>query len=235
MKQLVLSALGLLAGLVGGVLLVPQPVFAEFALTHVTWDGSACPTGEYTITSTASDVITGEAFQATSEHVRLPVRSVSQDFPDLPPGTYTVTARSVDLEGTTYLSDAQTVTIAGTSRPALAPIHIDSPNARHRPASSPSEGVAHPRVPEPDTGRSGSTRHTGQPDAVRSLPSVGTQVQAEVSLAWALQALDHLTTVGHGGGSVVRDVAVVDEDGDGTVDYVRAAIGGRVLLWRIVR
>jgi len=255
MKQLVTNLIGLLAGLVCGFVLLPEPILARFASTHVTWDGSQCPAGSYTITSTASNLFTGESFQTTSPHVRLPLNSVGQDFSNLPPGMYLVTARSVDLEGTAFVSDEQHVTVAvSTSLPTPLPgsaapgISSGSISGHRRPTSSPPAGTAQARPPSAiPVKQVGGPRSAGQAVEFESrsiargvaaepaspVPSWAAQVQAEVSLAWALETLDQLATAAPGGGSAVRHVDLVDEDGDGAIDYVRAIIRGRVLVWRI--
>jgi len=246
MKQQVLNVAGLLAGLVVGFVLTPQPLLARFAPAHVTWDGSQCEAGRYTITSTASNLSTGESFQTTSIDVRLPLTSVGQDFSELPPGTYLITARLVNSDGAVFQSNTQTITIGVSPKLSASTLPTDG---RHRPDSSPVEGTAQPRSPSSTAGgQSSGGGTTGGPVMSRSASAstggtrtaktrqlVAAQVQMAVSVAWVLETLDQLRTVAHGGASVVRDIAVIDADGDGTTVYVRAVVGGRVMIWRIAQ
>lgn len=260
MKQQVLNAIALLAGLASGVVVLPQPLLARFAPAHITWDGSTCPAGEYTITSTARNVVNGQLFLATSGNVRLPAQFVGQDFPDLPGGTYRVTASSVNLEGSVFQSGEQTLTIAGgppltpTPTPTPTPATptptpsapLTSTGGHRRPLTSPTEGIALPRPPTDPGGGSqgGNTRGSGEPvvSAPSSAAAGGTRppqqlitprLRTAVSMAWVLETLDQLSTVRHFGTTVVQDVELLDEDGDGTIDHVHATIAGRVVIWRI--
>ncbi|HEX5069035.1 MAG TPA: hypothetical protein VFV78_02370 [Vicinamibacterales bacterium] len=243
MKQLTLNAIGLIAGLLAGFVLVPQPLLARFSPAQVTWSGSQCPVGQYTITSTASNVSTGERFQTTSTNVRLPVQGFAQNFSDLPPGIYRVTAQSVDLAGRTFQSDEQSITIAGTPGTPMLPKPAPVPpsdSGHRRPVSSPSTGIANPRVPIPtEADHGGGARSHGEAIAGDPAPispsSLASRIQTEVSLAWLLGTLEQFTAVRHGGASVVREIAIVDEDADGTVDYVRAILGNRPFTWKIAR
>jgi hypothetical protein len=147
----------------------------------------------------------------------------------LSPGTYNISARSVKADGTTFQSSAQQVTIGvSPTVPTPTPTPVES-FARQRPATSPSQGTALPRLP-PSSGDVSGGRSSNALDAPVTL-----QVHAQVSLAWILATLDQLQTVAHGGASVVHDISIVDEDGDGTIDYVRAIVGGRVRIWRIAQ
>jgi hypothetical protein len=236
MKHFVVNLIGLVAGVAGGLLLVPEPIRAALTATHVSWDGSQCPAGDYTITSTASNLQSGESFQATATGVRLPSSSVGLDFSNLPGGTYRVIAHAGNPDGDSFESQTQTLTVAGGT-PAPQELSDGTSSGRRRPSDTPATGTAQPRLSATGSSQAGGSARSTAQIGVANAPittnarTAVTRVQAAVSLEWALEALARLTTGAHAGS--IGDVAVVDEDGDGSIDYIRITIGAGVVIWRI--
>src|SRR5215471_10512736 len=90
---------GGILGFIAGSFLCAPLIAHVFGPTTVTWDTSACPSGIYTITSTATNVESGRTYTATTAHLRLPKGSLVQEFSDLPFGQYVVTATARDARG----------------------------------------------------------------------------------------------------------------------------------------
>jgi hypothetical protein len=100
---------GGILGFIAGSFLC-APLFAHvFGPTSVTWDTAACPSGIYTITSTATNVDTGRTYTTTTAHLRLPKGSLVQEFSDLPAGQYVVSASARDARGRTFKSGTQNI------------------------------------------------------------------------------------------------------------------------------
>jgi hypothetical protein len=225
------------AGLIGmalGWILVPYPLAAIFSPTQVTWDAASCPAGVYTITSTAQG--TGNrghngTFAATSTDVTLPRPSVVQEFPDLPPGTYAVTATARRSDGQTFRSDVQAISVFGASVAA-----VPDRSGSRRPPSSETKGVARPR------------RSTSPSDGLASRPpasavqapaaarierqparSRGGSVAPPARLDRLLIRLEDITAAA---GIDWRRIEIVDTDADGVVDLVTVeAADGTVLTF----
>jgi len=237
MKYRVLNLIGALAGLVVGSFLVPPAIFAGLTPLHVTWDSSQCPSGEYTVTTTATNTASGEAFQA-SARINLPAGTIGQDFPDLPSGTYVLAARADGPDGRSFLSPSQTLTVG-----ASAPPPTDDPlaGARRRPSTTTSAGTAQPRSTGETSQGGANSRSTGEPIAAELSDSSGGQtktltraeIETEISLASALETVARIAGGGHGGGRTPGRVQVIDEDGDGAIDSVTITIGRVVRTWRV--
>ena len=107
---------GGILGFVAGSFLCAPLIAHVFGPTTVTWDSNACPSGIYTITSTARSVENGLTYTTTTAHIRLPHGSIAQEFSDLPAGQYVVTAVARDARGRIFNSDEQDVSGLGPSR-----------------------------------------------------------------------------------------------------------------------
>lgn len=116
---------GILGFVAGSFLCVPL-IAHVFGPTTVTWDASACPSGIYTITSTATNIETGRTYTTTTAHLRLPKGSLVQEFSDLPVGQYQVTAVARDARGRIFNSDSQSVSGQGMARGQQAAMRVQT-------------------------------------------------------------------------------------------------------------
>jgi hypothetical protein len=122
---------GLIVGLILGWSLVAG-ARAAWAPTPVNWDGSACPDGRATITTTAT-AADGTRYQLIDSDVVLPKATVTQSFPNLPAQSYTVRA-SVLYDGGGIPKVSQTQFIAGLGD---APVPLPSPTPTGTPTPTP--------------------------------------------------------------------------------------------------
>jgi hypothetical protein len=240
MKHPKASLLGAAAGLMAGLMLTPAPLTARRSSTRLTWDGSSCPAGTYTVTSTATNLSTAQSFVASMSGVALPRATVLQDFPNLPTGSYSVIASLASDNGLSFSSQSQTVDALDTSKSAPAAPTIDSTaSGRQRPSSAPILGVAQPReTPPPPIGYSaGSPRAASKmiesiaPDpAPQVVPQVVTKTRAVLveSLLRVLAVHEPSATMADG-----DRLKMIDTDGDGIIDLVGVTIGGEVWFVRV--
>jgi hypothetical protein len=224
------GALHLAAGFIGmalGWILVPYPLAAVFSPTQVTWDAASCPAGEYTITSTAQSAGNrghSETFVATSAAVTLPRSSVVQEFPDLPPGAYAVTATARRSDGQTFRSGVQMISVFGASVAASVPDRSGS----RRPASAESKGIARTR-----RSTSPSDRLAARPPAAPA--QIGRQAASgpgpggaqPLSLDRFLVRLDDITGPA---GVDWRRIEMIDTDADGVADLVTIEMADGAVL-----
>jgi len=235
MKQSVMNLIGAFAGLTIGSVVVPSAMLARFTGAHVSWDASQCPAGEYTVTTTARHTVSGDTYQITSSNISLPAGTVGQDFPDLPGGTYVVTARASAADGESFRSASQTLSVTGSAPAPTSPDTTLGSGGRSRPPATTATGTAQPRTGTDVSGYGGAGgRGTGESVGVElSATSAAAlaRLETEVSLAWALDAVAALAR--HGGGQGLSRLTVVDEDGDGVIDYVTFRNGAVVRIWRV--
>jgi hypothetical protein len=237
MKHPKASLLGAAAGLMAGLMLTPAPLTARRSSTRLTWDGSSCPAGTYTITSTATNLSTSQSYVASMSGVALPRATVLQDFPNLPTGSYSVIASLASDNGLSFASAPQTVAAQDTGKSApAAPTINSSASGRRRPPTAPVIGIAQPReTPPPPIGYDPGSRRAAidiiapEPDAP---PQIATSVHATAiaSLLHLLAANDPTAKLVDGG-----RVQMIDTDGDGIVDLVGMTIGGEVWFVRIAK
>ena len=147
MKPVITNVIAGLLGMALGWVVVGDSVSAMFAPTQVTWDATSCPPGVYNITSTAWNLSTGESRVTSSSAVTLPLGSVVQVFPNLPAGTYSVSATALRTDGESFGSATQTLTGLGdpTGGPGMNDPGIGD---RNRPPETPPIGTAVPRKPD---------------------------------------------------------------------------------------
>jgi len=240
MQRAVMLLAGGLAGMAMGWILFEYPISAFFGPTTVTWDASACPTGVYTVTSTARGLDGGASYliTITSTNVKLPRKAFVQEFPNLPPGQYSVTATVRNSRGQVLGSSVQTV--EGQGRPSVL--------VRPRPPSTARTGTARPRgvaatlqsQPAQSTLSTTSSQSAPQtrPSAwARGAPAAGGP--GAVSLPMALpreveRLLVHLSDNADplGIDPGWRHIELADTDGDGAVDVVRVELAsGEVWVW----
>jgi len=235
MKHSVMNLIGAFAGLAIGSVVVPSAMLARFTGAHVSWDASQCPPGEYTVTTTARHTVSGDTYQITSSNISLPAGTVSQDFPDLPSGTYVVTARASAADGESFRSASQTLSVSGSAPAPTSPESALGSGGRSRPPATTATGTAQPRTGT-DVSSSGGAGGRGTAESVgielsATSAAALARIETEVSLAWALEAVAALAQ--HGGGQGLSRLNVVDEDGDGVIDYVTFQNGGVVRIWRV--
>jgi hypothetical protein len=226
MNRFATSIVGGLMGMATGILAAHPAAPGVDALT-VTWSGAACPAGIYTITTLVANQANNRTFTITTRDVKLPQEKVVQQLPDLPPGTYEVTATTSAGHSRTFASDAQVIGI-------YSPGQVVNLGARARPAARDRAGTARPRnapVPPP---RNDDPRATAPVDSVGSASGViaggsaGRRLLDPV-LDRLLAALDPT------GDDWVRFDAV-DTDDDGLIDSVRIEFaGGETRVYAISR
>jgi len=204
---------GILGYIVGFFLCAPL-IAHVFGPTTVTWDARSCPTGLYTITSTASSQDGLLTFTATSERVELPRDSVLQSFGEIPVGQYRVTAVARDANGRIFQSNTQTVTgeglptLAPTPTPAPEPPIVAAPrrNRGHQEPASTSE------VPQLSTQAKAAS--IAAPVAA---PVATVRLSAEMLRLLRSENLKSLL----GSSPWLRRVVFFDRDEDGQVDAVQ--------------
>src|SRR4029453_7913542 len=140
-------------GFVAGSFLSTSLLAQILSPTHFTWDASAGPAGVYTVTATATSLVSGRAYTANSENVRLPMGEVSQQFETLPAGEYVVraTARD-DANGRFFASQSQTITGFGPpdQPPPPPPTVPTPPEPPEPPTNSPTNPPANAKkTPSP--------------------------------------------------------------------------------------
>lgn len=240
MQRAAILLAGGLAGMAMGWILFEYPISAFFGPTTVTWDATACPAGVYTVTSTARGLDGGAAYLITikSTNVKLPRKTLVQEFPNLPPGQYSVTATVLNRRGQVVGSSEQTV--EGQGRPSVL--------VRRRPPSTPRSGKAQPRG-FGTTPQYQPVQSAGAVTAAQSAPLERASAWARVTptaeaagpVPWPLalprelerlllQLSDNADALGIDSGW--RHVEFADTDGDGAVDLIRVeTASGELLVW----
>lgn len=209
---------GLLAGMVTGWMLLASPIAAYFGPTTVTWDATGCPFGVFTVTATATSLADGTAYLTTPTKVLLPRKTLSQQFPNLPPGEYSVTATLQSPRGRILKSAVQTVRGQGRGpgRPR-PPVRIPTGLARPRGGTSPTQPLSQApqsTLADPVATPSATTQIDTNRDAVTSttrplvLPRELLRLLAQLSVI-----VDPMETE-----SGWRAIELADLDGDGTID-----------------
>ncbi len=234
-------------GLATGILFV-HPVAAFFGATSITWDAQSCPAGIYTITALARTQSTTKTYAVTTRDVSLPKTSVVQEFPDLPPGTYQVSATVIGNNGRAFESETQTVNglgsgkISGSGGATTQGTILGRNTAPTRTAA----GSAKPRnTPEPPPRPPNDPRLSPPVDgsATRSAMTVLGQSARRTIDDLALDPIVQrfLVRLEMASGPDASDqtwrrVVVVDTDGDGTLDIVTIeSVTGETWVFQIVR
>ena len=223
MKPVITNAIAGLLGITLGWVVVGDPLSAMFAPGQVTWNATSCPPGVYNVTSTARNLSTGESRVTSSPNVTLPRASVVQMFPDLPAGTYSVTAVGQRTDGETFGSVTQTLTSAsgspntpvasgssGRSRPPTTAV-ISRAERRRPGGSSPTSDPR--RIGAPPATTQVSTAAKGAPPAAkRTAPTnqISPLFRATVDADGKLVSTD----------ANWQRVVHADLDGDGRFDVV---------------
>jgi len=226
-------ALAIVGGLTGVAarLLLVQPLSAFFAPATVVWDASGCPAGIYTITAVARGGYPALAYSVTTSGVSLPKGAIVQEFPDLPAGTYQVSATATGNNGRTFTSETQAIRVGSEVSGDRGSIF-----GRSRPPGTPATGLARSRkqpaepTPPPPTDRrlapSAVNPNTPPTDASRRRLDALPEPQVRRLLAL-------LTDDSSGSDRQWRRIDMVDDDADGVVDYVAVeSISGEIWIYR---
>lgn len=219
---------GGILGFIAGSFLCTPVIAHVFGPTTVTWDASACPSGIYTITSTATSAEDGRSFTAVTDHIRLPQGSIVQEFSDLPAGQYLVTASVRDAHGNAFPSNTQTVTGQGPSRGHQSPPVAPPPQAGYDPPSvgksaaappvlaPPAPDAAPPPPPPPPVVGPSAPQETKAPTASMQLtPAMAKLLIGEADTKAGIEPAV-LKSI-----PPWRRIDLIDADDDGIVDVVR--------------
>lgn len=231
------ALVGGLIGLATGLVFV-HPLSAFLGTTTVTWDASNCPTGIYTITALARATSDTKFYSVTTSNVSLPKASIVQQFEDLPSGSYQVSATAAANNGTTFQSQPLTVTSSGTGGGTSGGGGGGGVVVlgRSRPPNTPAIGLARSRKePPPADPPKPPTDKRLAPDAVPTpapvadaLQRTDTSFESHTRRLIALLAQDSI-----GMDRQWRRVDVVDDDEDGSIDYIAVEFAsGEIWVFR---
>jgi hypothetical protein len=224
MKRAVEFAGGGTLGLLAGALLCAPLAAYGFSPTPVTWSGSSCPPGIYTITTTATSADGSRSFMTSSQNVQLPQLSVVQEFPDLPAGEYQVSATVTDSLGAVFGSDVQMVAGLGSSR-------VPPERLPRTPRSSDTSSASLQAVP----GRAAASPRGPAPHA-STLPPVVDSPAIRLPERMAKWLADASLRVSGTAAPAWKRLDVIDSDKDGVMDVVRIEwANGDVLVARFER
>lgn len=214
LKSAAWNLLGALTGLTLGWIAVATPLAAVFAPARVTWDATGCPAGTYTIVSTAHKIGGAETFSATTTGVQLPRSTFIQEFANLPPGGYSVSANVQGDNGTVFAARPQ---IIQATQPPLAPLGARVKSGRRGPATTaPSAGgTVRPRGSSfQSSSLAASHVAGGTAPTMRSAP-----VTVGPPDGWQERSLLEIRRLLVDAGEVNwRRIEVLDTDGDGVID-----------------
>jgi len=218
-------------GLATGLVFV-HPLSAFLGTTIVTWDASTCPAGVYTITALAHATSDPHPYSVTTSNVSLPKATITQQFSNLPSGSFQVSATVMGDNGQTFQSQVTTVTANGTSGGTGGVVL-----GRSRPPSTPATGTARSRnqsaepTPPPPT----DPRLTPSSVTTNAPPPDALQRRTNAAIAPQFRHLLALLTDDSGGSDREwRRIDLVDDDADGVVDYVAVEdLSGEIWIYRL--
>ena len=227
MKRSVELLGGGVLGFVLGTVFLANPIASAVAsYVRATWSLAGCPTGVYTLVSTAQLYGGGPVHNATTS-VQVPRSDVVQVFNNVPPGQYTVSASLRRSNGAVVGSGVQTVTTDDGVATVL----------RSRAPSQPVKGMAGARRPPvppstPAVTAPAVTKAPFKPLDRRAAARPGSG--AAVPREWLVAELIRLSDP-EGLESGWHQVQLVDVDGDGLVDEIRIEPpNGTAVVWRLV-
>jgi hypothetical protein len=236
MRGALVSLLGALAGVTVGSALTSETFAAIFAPTPVVWDATACAAGIYEITSTARNTATGETFLSPVTTAKLPRPQVVQEFANLPPGTYAVTAVLRRHDGFVMPSGTQIIGGLGSGGTTF--------EARRRSEGRGIEGRARSRQQPPGDDRreplGAVAPETPSVSLIRMPARPTARARSLPGQAVARDASPIEITITEAGAIFISDpdshrVELVDMDGDGQVDLVLIEIAEETgWNWRTV-
>ena len=213
MKRSVELLGGGVLGLVLGTVFLANPIAsAMFSFATATWSLDGCPSGTYTLASTAQSIGGGPVYNLNTT-VQVPRADVVQTF-SVPAGQYTVSATLRRSNGSVVGSGVQVILtsdqgIATTSQPRT-------------------------RTPsQPVTGTAGS-RQTPPPPTTPSLTAPARSATPAVSREWLLAELVRMSDP-EGLESGWHQLQLLDLDGDGLADEIQIeSPNGNTVVWRLV-
>ena len=213
MKHSALNLLGVLTGMTLGWIAAAVPLAAVFTPARVTWDATGCPAGTYTVTSTAQKLGTGETYRATSTGVQLPRSTFIQEFSNLPPGAYSVSASVQGNNGAVFSAKPQTIQ-SGDG------VVVNSGQRGPAGTIPSATGVVRPRGrPGPPTNFAASqvagTRAMPAATPAASSPPV---ITGPTVAGPTRSALEIRRLLDQAGATDWRRIEVIDADGDGVID-----------------
>lgn len=217
-------------GLVLGTVFLAQPIAsAMFSYATVAWSTDGCPSGSYTLASTAQLFGGGPTYNLNTT-VQLPRSEVAQTF-SVPAGQYTVSSSLRRSDGSVVGSGVQLVMTTEEGAATTAP--------RTRTGSQPVTGMAGARqTPPPPAAPSLSAPAPAVTPAVsKTISRTAAPRQSSgyaIPREWLLADLIRLSDP-DGFESGWHQVQLLDLNGDGLVDEVQIETpNGTTIVWRLV-
>ena len=198
-----------------------------FSYANVTWSLDGCPSGTYTLASTAQSLAGGQTYNLNTT-VQVPRADVVQTF-NVPAGQYSVTADLRRSDGTLVgagvqmvLTSDQAGTSLGKTRNPAQPV-TGTAGSRQSPPPPATPSLSAPAPATPAVSK--AIDRTAAPR-----PSAGYAIPRE----WLLADLIRLSDP-DGFESGWHQVQLLDVNGDGLVDEVQIETPtGTTIIWRLV-
>jgi len=220
-------------------------VAAFFSATTITWDAQSCPAGIYTITALARTQSTTRTYSATTRDISLPKASVVQEFPDLPPGTYQVSATVIGNNDHSFESETQTVSGLGSGNSSGGATTQGTILGRSSAPTRTAAGTAKPRTtpeqprPPTDPRLSPSVDGSATRSAMTVLGQSARRTIDDVALDPLVQRFMVRLEMASGpdaSNQTWQRIVALDTDGDGTLDIVTIEfVTGETWIFQIVR
>lgn len=229
MKRSVEILGGGVLGLALGTVFLAHPIASAMTTyARATWSLAGCPSGAYTLAATAQ-LFDGGPVYTLNTSVQVPHADVVQQFRDVPPGQYTISATLRRSNGEVVGSGSQVVTTTDEGVALL----------RSRAPSQPVIGIAGARWPQRPATTPSVTAPTPAVTPVAPGPAERIAAPRAVSGAaapreWLIADLIRLSDP-DGLESGWHQVQLLDLDGDGQVDEIRIEPpSGTAVVWRLV-
>jgi hypothetical protein len=242
MKRSVELLGGGVLGFVLGTLFLAHPLAsAVTTYARATWSLAGCPAGVYTLAATAQSLSGGPSY-TLSTSVQVPQVDVVQQFRDVVPGLYTISASLRRANGEVVGSGSQvvstteegvvTTTTLRSRTPSQPVIGIAAARRPQAPPATPSVTAPAPAVTSVAVGPADRTA------APRLTPNVRTLGRLDQGAAapreWLIADLIRLSDP-DGDESGWHQVQLLDLDGDGVVDEIRIEPpNGTAVVWHLV-
>ena len=232
MKRSVELLGGGVLGLVLGTVFLAHPIASALSTyARATWSLAGCPSGVYTLAATAQSLSGGQVY-TLSTPVQVPHADVVQQFANVPPGQYSISASLRRANGDVVGSGSQVVNTTDEgvvilrSRAPSQPVRgIAGARWPQRPPATPSVTAPAPAITPVAPVASGPADRTAAPRTVSG---------AAAPREWLIADLIRLSDP-DGLESGWHQVQLLDLDGDGVVDEIRIEPpNGPAVVWHLV-